>query len=151
MTKYEWTEATFASIFWAGIGRARQRGSPTQLMQTSKILHGWLPVNHMLGHMTQITQCPGCQTRDETFYHLFRCPHPQMQAAIAKGLSSMDELLKKAIPQFPQMLYRWGSRPYNSQSPRTRSLPIADGHRSRDVYTRIPIYGMAPSFTTLRH
>ncbi len=72
-TKYKWTQATCDSIFWDGVRRARQRGTRTQLMQTSKIMHGWLPVNHIVGRVTQITQCPGCHHNDKTMDHLFHC------------------------------------------------------------------------------
>ena len=80
MEKYRWDEETFLSVDWGLIRRIRRRCTPTQRMHTSKILHGWLPVMHMLAHMSGNTQCPGCPHPDETFEHLVHCPHPLLQA-----------------------------------------------------------------------
>lgn len=60
---------------------ARRRGTPTQFMHSSKLLHGWLPVMHMHGHTTRILACPGCDFPSEMVDHLFQCSHPFMQKA----------------------------------------------------------------------
>ncbi len=81
MTKYGWDNDTFDSIDWGAIKRVRSRCTPTQQMQTSKILHDWLPpVMHMLSHMTGNAQCPGCSCPNEMIQHLLHCPHPLMKA-----------------------------------------------------------------------
>ena len=80
MEKYGWDEGTFLSIDWGLVQQVRRRCTPTQRMQTSKILHGWLPVMHMLAHMSGNKQCPGCPHPDETFEHLVHCPHPLLHA-----------------------------------------------------------------------
>ena len=95
-TKYKWTHVTCDSIFWEGVGRARNRGTQTQLMQTSKIMHGWLPVNHIVGRVTHITQCPGCNHRDETMDHLFHCPNPVIRNIISERLRALSQFLVKS-------------------------------------------------------
>jgi hypothetical protein len=47
-------------------------------MQTSKIMHGWLPVAHMRHHITGTNQCPGCECDNETFDHFLQCPNPSI-------------------------------------------------------------------------
>ena len=96
LKKYDWSTTTFDSIYWEGIGRARRRGTQTQLMHTSKLMHGWLPVNHVVGRYTGITQCPGCSTKDETIDHMFHCPHPQMVTARTESLSALRRFLIRA-------------------------------------------------------
>ena len=96
MSKYKWSSTTFDSIYWDGIERARKRGTKTQLMYTSKVIHGWLPVNHMVGHSTHISQCPGCLHQNETLDHIFHCPHPGMKATRAKQLQALARFLEKS-------------------------------------------------------
>ena len=71
--RYKWDIATLNMVSWRVIGTVRKSCTHTQQMQTSKIMHGWLPVMHMHGHTTGITQCPGCGQPDETMDHLFQC------------------------------------------------------------------------------
>ena len=60
MKKYHRSESTFNSVYWDGIECPGKCGTKTQLMHTSKIMHGWLPVMHMVGPFTNLTQqCPG--------------------------------------------------------------------------------------------
>ncbi len=94
--KYKWSQATCDLIFWEGVGRARNRGTQTQLMQTSKIMHGWLPVNHVVGRVTHITQCPGCNHHDETMDHLFHCPNPTIRKTIDEQLKALSKFLQKS-------------------------------------------------------
>ncbi len=89
--KYRWTQTTCDSVFWEGIACARQRGTRTQLMQTSKIMHGWLPVNHIVGRVTQITQCPGCHHSDKTMDHLFHCPNLAIRRIIDERLRALSQ------------------------------------------------------------
>ncbi len=96
LTKYSWSTSIFNSIYWEGIGRARRRGTHTQLMHTSKLMHGWLPVNHVVGRYTGISQCPGCSVQDETIDHLFHCPHQQMVKARTESLSALRHFLIQA-------------------------------------------------------
>ena len=77
--KYNWLHPTFDGVNWPAIRTVRRRLSKTQQMQTAKIMHGWLPVMHMLSHMTGNSQCPGCPHPDETLDHLFRCPNIVMR------------------------------------------------------------------------
>ena len=78
-TKYHWDPPTLGSIHWEVIRLARSKIGKTQFMQTSKIMHGWLPVMHMHGHSTGITVCPCCGNPDETMDHLLQCESPQMR------------------------------------------------------------------------
>jgi hypothetical protein len=95
MKKYHRSESTFNSVYWDGIECTCKCGTKTQLMHTSKIMHGWLPVMHMVGPITNLTQCLGCHCPDETLDHLFHCPHPKMHATSAERLVALENCLKK--------------------------------------------------------
>ena len=72
-SKYEWSEETLDSVYWKSIGQVRRQMTKTKFMQTSKIMHGWLPTMHMRQHITGISQCPGCACQDETIDHMVAC------------------------------------------------------------------------------
>ena len=77
--RYGWDQDTFDAVCWKVIKTVRSHCcTTTQQRQTSKIMHGWLPVGHMHGHATGNTQCPGCPCPDETMDHLFRCQHVKL-------------------------------------------------------------------------
>jgi hypothetical protein len=63
-------------------------------MQTSKIMHDWLPVKHMLSHTQGSPVCPLCAHADETLDHIFHCPHPVL---VAKHEILLEELRKKGL------------------------------------------------------
>ncbi len=99
MTKYGWDNDTFDSIDWDVIKRVRSHCTSTQQMQTSKILHDWLPVMHMMSHMTSNTQCPGCSCTNETIQHLLHCPHLLMKAKRDEIVAALQkEGLKAHLP-----------------------------------------------------
>ena len=85
---------TFNNIVWKTIGAARRRCTPTQLMQTSKIIHDWLPVKHMLSHVQGSPVCPLCAHADETLDHIFHCPHLVLAA---QHEILLEELRKKGL------------------------------------------------------
>ena len=91
-TIYQWRDAVFATIDWLMIGAALKKCTKTQLMQTSKIIHDWLPVMQMQGHMTGNRQCPACAHPDKTLSHLLHSPHPSL-VRIRKD--TLDTALKK--------------------------------------------------------
>ena len=69
-------------------------------VQTSKMMHEWLPVHNMRGHVTGLTQCPGCAHASEDIAHMYRCPHPMMEATRRKALVAMERsLLRRRIPR----------------------------------------------------
>ena len=74
----------FNLIQWSLIRSVRVHVTHTIRMQTSKILHGWLLVMHMLSHMTTLAQYPGYLNTDETFDRLFQCPHPLLASMCDK-------------------------------------------------------------------
>jgi hypothetical protein len=63
-------------------------------MQTSKIMHDWLPVKHMLSHIQGSPVCPLCAHADETLDHIFHCPHPVLAA---QREILLEELRKKGL------------------------------------------------------
>jgi hypothetical protein len=72
--RYTWSDQVFDSIRWKMIQSVRRRMTRQQQRQTSKIMHGWLPVMHQQGFITGMTtQCPACRHPDETMEHLFKC------------------------------------------------------------------------------
>ena len=89
MAKYKWTDSIFDSVDWKTIGTARKKCSKTELMQTSKIMHDWLPVMHMYGHVTGLQQCPACTHQDETLDHLFHCQHPALTRTRETALTTL--------------------------------------------------------------
>ena len=90
----EWTRTTIDSIAWRNIKSARNKCNATQTTQTSKIMHAWLPVMHMLGHISGSSQCPSCTHPDETLDHLFHCPHPLLRR---KREQILEHLRKKGL------------------------------------------------------
>ena len=55
---------------------------------------------HMLSHMTGLAQCPGCSAMDETFDHLFHCPHPLMASTREAIIAALRKKgLKRHIPR----------------------------------------------------
>ena len=106
LRRYAWDYHIFESVHWDAIRTVRQNCTSTQQRQTSKIMHGWLPINHMQGHATGITQCPCCPSPDETMDHLFRCPHRALMqkkddlitSVRSKGISSgIPRVIMEAI------------------------------------------------------
>jgi hypothetical protein len=92
--RFKWDDDTFYGISWPIIRAVRRRCTHTQRMQSSKIMFGWLPVMHMLAHMSGNSQCPGCTCVDETLDHLFTCPHPIL---VAKREEIITDLRKKGL------------------------------------------------------
>ena len=55
---------------------------------------------HMLSHMTDIAHCPGCSEADETFDHLFHCPHPLLASAREEIIAALRKKgLERHIPR----------------------------------------------------
>lgn len=93
--RHRWSEEAFDSINWDCIETVRCAiKSITLLGRTSKIMHGWLPIMHNLGKDTGITQCPGCECSDETFSHLFQCPHKLMRETRETQLLEFERHLR---------------------------------------------------------
>jgi hypothetical protein len=76
LERYGWTTEVFESIHWDCVGTVRSSTKCiTKSSRESKLMHGWLPVQHNLGKYKDTTQCPGCECSDETFVHLYQCTH----------------------------------------------------------------------------
>ena len=84
--RFQWDDQQFNSVLWSILRSVRVNLTATEQMKTSKIMHGWLPVNHMQGHATGITQCPCCPHPDETMEHMFKCTNPRL-------MTKKDELI----------------------------------------------------------
>ena len=96
MNKYSWDDATYDSVYWALIGAVRSRISRTMFMQTSKIMHDWLPTMHMQSHYTGNAQCPGCSCQKETIGHMLQCPHKDMAAKRTEVTKALRQGGRKA-------------------------------------------------------
>lgn len=92
--RFQWDEQQFESVLWDSIRSVRKNLTATEQMKTSKIMHGWLPVNHMQGHATGVTQCPCCPHPDETMEHMFRCTN---QRLMPKKDELINEIRKKGM------------------------------------------------------
>ncbi len=100
MEKYEWSATTMHNISWDTIHLARKGRTPTQLMHTSKLLHGWLPVMHREGRITGNKQCPGCDCPDETLDHFLTCSNRTLVETRTKALDTLwDRGTRKDIPK----------------------------------------------------
>ena len=100
--KYSWTRSTFKKVDWTTIGSTRRKMTPTQQMQTSKLMHGWLPVMHMRAHVSGSAQCPGCPCEDETIEHILQCTN---QSQTQRRKERMIELRKKMMTLgFPRVI-----------------------------------------------
>ena len=84
--RFRWDDQQFDSVLWSIVRSVRKNITATEQMKTSKIMHGWLPVNHMRGHVTGITQCPCCPHPDETMEHMFKCTNRNL-------MKKKDELI----------------------------------------------------------
>ncbi len=91
---HRWDDDTIHDISWDSIGRARKRCTPTKLMQTSKIMHAWLPTMHMQGHAHGSPNCPNCPDQDKTMDHFFHYPHPVLRSK--RGMI-LEQLRKKGL------------------------------------------------------
>ena len=93
-------DSQFGTIDWQIIKNVRKRCTRTQQTKTSKIMHNWLPVMHMLSHMTGNSQCPGCLCTDETLDHIFHCPHIAMETARDSVLTDLHRKgIKRRVPR----------------------------------------------------
>ena len=77
--RQNWTDDQYDSVNWDIIGQVRKRSNLDRQRFTCKLMHGWLPVNHVRQHETNIPQCPGCDCEDETIAHLFKCQNDHMR------------------------------------------------------------------------
>ena len=93
--RYKWDDETFDLVNWDSVRTVRSQLTETKKMQTSKIMHGWLPIMHMRQFITGISQCPGCDCTDETMKHLFQCSHERMRATRREAFVKMERLLRK--------------------------------------------------------
>ena len=58
--KHKITAATYNSICWRGIGRARKNLTIDENVCLTKFMNGWLYVGHQKGHMKDDASCKGC-------------------------------------------------------------------------------------------
>lgn len=81
------------------MGKARKGRTLASMIRTSKILHGWLPVMHRQGRVTGSTQCPGCESTDETFDHMIQCTNERMQTVRSQAICNVREVgIKQRLP-----------------------------------------------------
>jgi hypothetical protein len=80
LDRHGWTPEVFESIHWDCIGTVRSavKCITKTDARVSKLMHGWLPIMHILGKFKETLQCPGCEWNDETFVHLYQCTHKLM-------------------------------------------------------------------------
>jgi hypothetical protein len=90
-----------SKIDWDAIESHRKTMAFHQVVRSSKIMHGWLPIMHNQGKWgTHITQCPGCTCRDETFAHMIQCPHRLMREKRTEILRDvLIQCQKRRIPK----------------------------------------------------
>lgn len=129
MEKYDWDYETFLQVDWDAVRSVCRKLTQTQWMQTAKLMHGWVPVIHMLAHETGNSQCPGCPHPEETLDHLFRCPNPRQveewqtlllhlrKAGLTKGWPSVIlEALLRLLQDFVT-----GDQPTLTSNPQIRA------------------------------
>jgi uncharacterized protein YjiS (DUF1127 family) len=95
LERHKWSDEVFDSIYWDCIEKVRCTIKPiTQLGRTSKVMHDWLPTMHNLGKIRGLTQCPGCECPDETFTHLYQCPHKLMRETRVTQMAEFERHLR---------------------------------------------------------
>ena len=87
--RHGWTAEIFRTVNWQVVRTVRAQLTATQFMQTSKIMHGWLPVMHMQAHSTGLSQCPGCPCPDETMDHLYQCSNTAAKKTRDEALATV--------------------------------------------------------------
>ena len=93
--RYKWTDEVFDSVYWKAVKSVRSRLPHNKFRQTSKLMHGWLPVMHMRQYITGMNQCPCCtECKDETIKHLFQCPNHLMTQ---RRDEAIEQLRKKGV------------------------------------------------------
>lgn len=131
----------FDSVNWGAIRTVRARLPPMQQMQTSKIMHDWLPVMHMQAHITNNSQYPGCLCSDETLTHLFQCPNRNLtliRDSLLVGLRTkgmklgVPRVIMETITALLSTLIPAGCS-YSSRTPRP-SIGSAVSVRDRSTY-----------------
>ena len=90
--RHGWSDKTFKLIDWKMIERIRRNQKWAVFVRSMKVMHGWLPIMHNLGKYKSIKQCPGCECPDETFMHLFQCPHALMREARNDALTKIEDI-----------------------------------------------------------
>jgi hypothetical protein len=87
----QWTDQIWNTIDFATIGLAFKSLSVPKRIQTSKLLHGWLPTGHKRHQMDSLalSNCPCCNLEDETQEHIITCRDHRMRAARFKALTTL--------------------------------------------------------------
>ena len=60
-------------------------------------MHEWLPVGHMVGHITGVSDCPGCPKNDEDISQVLSCPNQAMVDKLV--IDEMWEFLSKLMTE----------------------------------------------------
>jgi hypothetical protein len=123
--KYGWDRETFDTVDWDLIRVVRTKMGHTHRMQTSKIMHGWLPVMHMQAHITGRAQCPGCLCTDETLDHIFHCTNRTLKVKREELLLNFrQKVLATGIPRvITEALYDLLFAYIQNNEPPTHSHP----------------------------
>jgi len=68
---------------------------PADCTRLQKFLHDWLPLcgaSHAASSTDNATNCPHCQREQETFWHFFKCQHPECNAHFTKLQADLNQL-----------------------------------------------------------
>ena len=93
--RYKTTNETFDLVKWNAISKVREKYKRFKYRQSYNILHDWLPTGHMVGHVTGVSQCPGCKHQDKTLEHLLSCSNVLMRNRAATVVKVMGDKIKK--------------------------------------------------------
>ena len=92
VTRLRIQESSIKDIDDEVIAAARSDHSWARLARTSKMMNYWMPVGHNWRHHgADNDRCPCCGTPDETFHHLFQCPHERIRQLCTNSLKYIEQ------------------------------------------------------------
>ncbi|KAL7533446.1 hypothetical protein ACHAXR_008970 [Thalassiosira sp. AJA248-18] len=81
----------YNSIYWRGIGNARDQLSDHINIRVMKYVNGWLNTGRQKGIFGHSPKCPGCGWHEETQLHMMQCTHPQTIRAREEAFSTLTK------------------------------------------------------------
>ena len=132
--KYKWSRKEFDSVDWDLVGSVRGKYKLSMKRQSSKIMHDWLPIGHMQGHVTGCTQCPGCKHSKETIKHMLKCPNLAMQDKRKAVIRAVEGRIRKI--KMPEHIKQCLMDIIKSQLIKGHKVHVPVGHSLKAAFMR---------------
>ena len=94
-------------IWWEPLWIANTKMPANKRIMITKLLSGWNANSRVMKirKLHSDETCPVCKIEPETTYHLFQCPHPDMQNTLHTSLNQMKQQLTKQHGNNGIMIY----------------------------------------------